>query len=151
MSKQTLSYKQYLTELPPERRGEVEKVWRVVRESMPGGYVEEIGPKFISFKAGEDWYVALANQKSYVSLYLIPLYVFPELKAKLDASAPRLKCGKSCINFKSADELPLDVIAEVVGANDAEAFTERVRQVRSQGSEKKKSGDKKKKKKIGDK
>ncbi|MBC7932462.1 MAG: DUF1801 domain-containing protein [Rubrivivax sp.] len=150
MSKQNLSYKQYLAELPPERRDVVEKVWRVVRESMPKGYVEEIGAKFLSFKAGEDWYVALANQKNYVSLYLIPLYVFPELKAKLDASAPRLKCGKSCINFKSADELPLDVIAEVVGANDAEAFMEHVRQVRSQGSEKKKSGDKKKKK-SGDK
>ncbi|HYH86007.1 MAG TPA: DUF1801 domain-containing protein [Pyrinomonadaceae bacterium] len=135
----TLSYKQYLDGLPSERRVEVEKVWRVVRESMPKGYVEEIGPKFITFKAGEDWYVALASQKNYISLYLIPLYVFPELKAKLDASAPRLKCGKSCINFKKADELPLDVIAEVVGANDAEAFMEHCRRVRSQGSRKKKS------------
>lgn len=150
MSEPTLSYKQYLAELPPERREEVEKVWRVVRGNMPKGYVEEIGPKFISFKADEDWYVALANQKNYISLYLIPLYVFPELKAKLDASAPRLKCGKSCINFKKADELPLDVIAEVVGANDAEVFIERVRQTRSEGSQKKKSAGKQKKK-SGDK
>ena len=146
----TLTYKQFLAELPAERRIEVEKVWRVVRQSMPAGYVEDIGAKFISFKAGEDWYVALANQKNYISLYLIPLYVFPELKAKLDASAPRLKCGKSCINFKKADELPLDVIAEVVGAKDAEAFMEHVRQVRSQGSQKKKSAGTRKKK-SGDK
>jgi len=146
----TLTYKQFLAELPAERRIEVEKVWRVVRESMPAGYVEDIGAKYISFKAGEDWYVALANQKNYISLYLIPLYFFPELKAKLDASAPRLKCGKGCINFKKAEELPLDVIAEVVGAKDAEAFREHIRQMRSQGSQKKKSVGTRKKK-SGDK
>ncbi|HEX8286020.1 MAG TPA: DUF1801 domain-containing protein [Pyrinomonadaceae bacterium] len=117
-----LTFKQYLAELPPERRGEVERVWRVVRESVPGGYAEEIGPKFLSFKAGDDWYVALANQKNYISLYLMPLYVFPELRGKLDAAGKNLKCGKSCVNFKRADELPLGVVAEIVGANDPEAY-----------------------------
>lgn len=130
MPEQTLSLKQYLAGLPPERRGEVEEVWRVVRESVPGGYVEEVGPKFLTFKAGDEMYVALANQKNYISLYLMPVYFFPELKAKLDASGKPLKCGKSCINFKRADELPLEVVAEVVAATDAEAYRERVRGAR---------------------
>ena len=130
MLNQTLSFEQYLDGLPPERRGEVERVWRLVRENMPGGYVEEIGPKFLSFKADEDWYVALADQKNYISLYLMPVYVFPELKAKLDAGGKRLKCGKSCVNFKRAEELPLEVVAEVVRATAAEAYRERVREVR---------------------
>ncbi|HEX6183252.1 MAG TPA: DUF1801 domain-containing protein [Pyrinomonadaceae bacterium] len=133
MSDQALSFERYLAGLPPERRGEVEKVWRVVRKSMPGGYVEEIGPKFLTFKADDDWYVALASQKNYISLYLMPVYVFPELKARLDASGKRLKCGKSCINFKRADELPLEAVAEIVGAMDAEAYKERVREVRGKG------------------
>lgn len=149
MPKQNLSYERYLDGLPPERRTEADKVWRVVRESMPEGFVEEIGAKYLNFKAGEDWYVALANQKNYISLHLMPLYFFPEVKAKLDASAPRLKCGKGCINFKKAEELPLDVIAEIVGANDADTYLERIRQVRSQGSQKKKSGDTQKKKSGG--
>ena len=133
MSEQTLTFEQYLAGLPPERRGEVERVWRVVRENVPGGYAEEIGPKFISFKAGEDWYVALASQKNYISLYLMPVYVFPELKAKLDAGGKRLKCGKSCVNFRRADELPLETIAEIVGATDAEAYAGRVREARHAG------------------
>ena len=136
MSERPLSFKQYLAALPPERRGEVEKVWRVVRESMPGGYVEEIGPKFLTFKADDDWYVALASQKNYISLYLMPLYIFPELKARLDAGGKRLKCGKSCINFKRADELPLEAVAEIVSAKDAEAYKERVREVRGKGRKK---------------
>ena len=142
MTQQRLSYEQYLAGLPADRRSEVEKVWRVVRENMPAGYDEEIGPKFISFKADADWYVALANQKNYMSLYLMPVYVFPELKAKLDASGKNLKCGKSCINFKKADDLPLDAVGEIVAARGAEAYKEHVRQVRSES--KKKRADKSK-------
>lgn len=126
------SFNKYLAGLPVERKSEIEKVWRTVRESMPRGYTEEIGPKFLSFKAGDDWYVALANQKNYISLYLMPLYVFPELQAKLDASGKKLKCGKSCINFKRAEDLPLEVIADILSANDAEAYKARVRQVREE-------------------
>lgn len=111
----------------------------MVRENMPAGYREEIGPKFLAFKADADWYVALANQKNYISLYLIPIYVFPELKAKLDATKKNLKCGKSCINFKKADDLPLDTVGEIVAAKGAEAYKEHVRQVRSE-SKKKRAG-----------
>lgn len=132
MKEQTIAYEQYLASLPPERRAPIDRVWRLLRENMPGGYAEDVGPKFLSFKAGEDWYVALANQKNYMSLYLMPVYVFPELKARLDAAAKKLKCGKSCINFQRAEDLPLDVIAEIVSAHDAREYAERVRQVRSE-------------------
>ena len=139
MVEHTLSYERYLAGLPAERRGEVERVWGVVRQNMPDGYVEEIGPKFLSFKAGDDWYVALANQKNYISLYLMSLYVFPEMKAKMDGSGKDVRCGKSCINFKRADELPLEVVAEIVGASDAEAYKEGVRRGKTESRKKAKS------------
>jgi len=127
----TLSYEQYLDHLPAERRAEIERVWGVVRAHVPEGYAEEIGEKFLSFKAGDDWLVALANQKNYISLYLMPLYAFPEMKAKFDAAADgKLKCGKSCINFKRAGELPLEVIGEIVGGYEAGDYAERLRRIR---------------------
>ncbi len=138
VGEQTIEYEKYLNALPPERRVEIEKVWAAVRESMPEGYTEEIGPKFISFKAGAEWYVALANQKSYISLYLIPIYVFPELKARLDASEKKLDCGKSCLNFARAEQLPLEVIGDIIGAHSAQEFAEHVRRTKSAGSTKKK-------------
>ena len=133
MMENNLSYEQYLTGLPAERRVEIERVWGLVRENIAPGYTEEVGAKFLSFKADDDWLVALANQKNYISLYLMPLYVFPEMKAKFDAAAAgkKLKCGKSCINFKRAEELPLDVLGEIVGRYDAQAYAEQVRQIRS--------------------
>lgn len=132
MTEKTLSYKQYLDALPTGRRVEIERVWNFVRENIPGGYTEEIGEKFLSFKTGTDWYVALANQKNYISLHLIPLYVFPDMKAKFDAAASKkLKCGKGCINFQRAEELPFEVLAEIVGAHEATAFAAHMQQARS--------------------
>jgi hypothetical protein len=131
MSEISLSYEQYLAVLPGERRAEIERVWGVVRAHVPRGYAEEIGAKFLSFKAGDDWLVALANQKNYISLYLMPLHMFPEMKAKFEAAADgKLKCGKSCINFKRAGELPLEAIGEIVRACEAGDYVERVRQIR---------------------
>jgi hypothetical protein len=137
MPEQPISYERYLSSLPPDRRDAIEQVWQVVRTSMPAGYTEVVGPKYLTFKAGEDWCVSLANQKNYISLYLTPLYVFPKLKARLDASEKKLKCGKGCINFKSAEELPLEVIGEIIAATDAEAYKEGLRRMRNEGKRRK--------------
>lgn len=129
-----LSYEQYLDGLPAERRREIERVWGLVRERIPAGYTEEVGAKFLSFKAGGEWCVALANQKNYISLYLIPLYMFPEMKAKFDAAASKkLKCGKGCVNFQRAEELPLEALGEIVGGYDAQSFAARVQRIRAAG------------------
>lgn len=128
---EALTYDQYLDTLPTERRIAIDRVWQVVREHIPAGYEEQIGPKFLQFATGEDGYVALANQKNYVSLYLIPAYVEPTLKHKLDAVDKKLKMGKSCLNFTDAEELPLDVIGEIVSAFTPDEFQQRIARSRT--------------------
>jgi hypothetical protein len=135
MAEQKLSYQEYLASVPPERREAVDKVWQVVRQNMPPGYEESID-KFLTFKAGEEWYVALASQKRYISLYLLPIYVYPELKAKLDATGKKLKGGKSCIYFIRPEDLPLESIAEIVAATPAQAWRDKVTQVRRESKNK---------------
>jgi hypothetical protein len=120
------TYDDYLATLPDERRESVAQVWQVVRDHMPPGYVEQVGPKFLQFSAGEEGYVALANQKNYVSLYLLPVYVDPTLKQKLDGVDKRLKVGKSCLNFNRAADLPLDIIGEIVSTFTPTEFCERL-------------------------
>lgn len=59
--------------------------------------------------------------KSYVSYHLMPVYVFPEL---LDSISPELKKhmqGKSCFNFKKADPLLFNELAELT-ARGFEAY-----------------------------
>ena len=140
MAEQTISYKSYLASLPLERRDEVERVWQVVRENVAAGYTEQITPKFLTYMADGEWYIALANQKNYISLYLCSIYIFPELKAKLDNSGKKLKCGKSCINFKRAEDLPLATIAEIISTHDAESYRKHVQEIRESSRAERKSG-----------
>lgn len=127
------NYKQFLDNLPPDRKAEVEKVWNVVRDNMPDGYSEEVDGKFLSFKTGKDWYVALANQKNYITLHLLPIYIYPELKVKFDDAAnKKLKCGKGCVNFKRAEDLPLDTIAGIISATSAESYKAKLQSIKSE-------------------
>jgi len=130
---ETVPYHEYLASLPPDRRDAVNEVWQVVRDNMPAGFEESIGRKFLTFKAQGEWYVALANQKRYISLYLMPIYVYPEFKAKFEASGKKLKGGKSCLYFTRAQDLPLELIAEIVSATPAQTYRDDVNRVREEG------------------
>ena len=138
MAEQTFAYGDYLATLPAERQAAVERVWKTVRESMPVGYTEHISPKYLTFMADGEMYVALANQKNYLTLHLMPIYVFPELKAKLDNSGKKLKIGKGCVNFLRAEELPLDIIAQIIGSCEAKTYKEQMRQLRGKETPKQK-------------
>jgi uncharacterized protein YdhG (YjbR/CyaY superfamily) len=149
MAKQALSYDSYLASLPPERREEIKRVWQVVRENVPAGYTEQITPKYLVYMADDMWFLALANQKNYISLHLCSIYLFPELKAKLDKAGKNLKCGKGCINFKRAEDLPLETIAEIVSAYDAESYRKIVQEIRESSRAERKSAKTKAKRQAG--
>ncbi|GEL77608.1 hypothetical protein [Tenuibacillus multivorans] len=56
---------------------------------------------------------SVSIKKNYVSYYLMPVYVFPEL---LDHISPELKKrmqGKSCFNFKTNDEELFEELGEL--------------------------------------
>ncbi len=131
MSEQSLTLEQYLANVPSERQDEVRRVWEQICAHIPAGYEETIGSKFLTFSAEGEWYIALANQKNYLSLYVMPLYVYPEFNTLIEASGKKLKRGKSCINFKRADELPLDLISQIISATPAEQYAAQVRHNRT--------------------
>ena len=60
------------------------------------------------------WYVALASQKAYLSLYLMSLRGDPARASRLKAAG--INIGKACVRFKSADDLPLDIVGEIVAS-----------------------------------
>ena len=73
--------------------------------------------------------VALASQKSYLSLYLNSVYGDPEtetwFRERYAASGKTLDMGKSCVRFKRVEDLPLDVIGETIARADLDAFLAR--------------------------
>lgn len=123
--------RQYLEELPEERREVVSAVRDTILKHLPDGYDESIGWGMITYEIPlEEYpdtyngkplgYVALAAQKRYYALYLSCVYSDPETKATLERgfeeAGKRLDMGKSCVKFKKLEDLPLEVIGEVIAS-----------------------------------
>jgi hypothetical protein len=94
------------------RRIEQHDDGNVVARDEPDEYIL-LGPD--KDEAGRDVYIAHVKiRKSYVSLYLMSVYRFPEL---LDDVAPVLldrKHGKSCFNFKEPDDAAFDEVSKLL-------------------------------------
>jgi uncharacterized protein YdhG (YjbR/CyaY superfamily) len=105
--------KGYVAAIPEERRPHVEKLRALVKKAVPRA-TEGIQWGMLGYAIEGRPFAAIASQKSYLSLYLMDLYSQPALKKKHEKALAKLKMGKSCINFSSVDELPLDTIAAIL-------------------------------------
>ena len=74
------------------------------------------------------WYAALAAQKNYLTLHLMPVYGSRSLATKLEdgfrAAGTKLDMGKACIRFQKTDDLALDVVGEVVASVPVDRWIE---------------------------
>jgi hypothetical protein len=131
------SVEAYLEQLPAERRRELERVRAVVRKNLPPGYEETLATGIITYSVplrvypdtynGQAlWYVAMASQKNYLTLYLMNTYAHAPLAQRLrdgfKAAGKKLDMGKACIRFRSADDLALDTIGEIVASTPLEKY-----------------------------
>ena len=120
---------EYIASLPPDRREALTAVRDVIRRNLPDGFEEgmEFGMLawYVPLERFPDTYnghplglAALASHKQYISLYLNTVYGDPQLadwfRARYAASGKRLNMGKSCLRFRSLEDLPLDVIGETI-------------------------------------
>jgi uncharacterized protein YdhG (YjbR/CyaY superfamily) len=105
----------YLSAVPSDRRPHLVKLRALINKAVPAAK-EGIALGMIGWTINDRPFVALASQKNYLSLYLMDLYTQPGLREKHAKALAPLDMGKSCINFHSADELPLDAIEDILKA-----------------------------------
>jgi hypothetical protein len=145
--------KEYLSELPEERRGAVEKVRKVILDNLPKGFEEAMNWGMITYQVPLSrypdtynreplMYAALASQKNHMALYLIGIYANDTMRQQFEddyrASGKRLDIGKSCVRFKSIDDLPLYLVAKAIVAFDVESFIKEFERARSKQKKRKK-------------
>jgi hypothetical protein len=136
---------EYLASLPEERREIVAAVRDLVLRNLPAGYEEAMAWGTIGYQIPLErypntyngqplTYVALAAQKSYFSLHLMGVYASPARAARLredfEKAGKKLDMGKACVRFRKLDDLPLDVIAEVVASITPEQYIDFVERSR---------------------
>jgi hypothetical protein len=141
------SVKEYLAELPAERRKDIEAVRKVIRKNLPPGYVElmqhgmvaySVSPKILPAKETYNkqplLYAALAAQKNFNAVYLLCAYgdkaAYKQFAKEYTAAGKKLDMGKSCLRFKKLDDLPLEVIGRAIARLPAEDFVEQYKRAR---------------------
>ena len=127
----------YLAKQPPDRRVALGAARDVILRNLPNGYEEMVNGGLLvyavplsrypkTYNKQPLWYVALAGQKRYNSLYLMSAYSHPEHQARLRdgfaRAGKKLDMGKSCIHFRLAGDLPLAVIGELVASIPVEKW-----------------------------
>jgi ribosomal protein S7 len=146
MKSEATTVKEYLAELPEDRKTAIETVRKTILERLPDGYKETMNWGMITYQVPLEAYpdsynrkplayASLSSQKNYMAVYLMAIYMADETRQAFEsaykATGKRYDVGKSCVRFRKLEDLPLDVIGDAIAAMPMEEFIERVKQAHS--------------------
>lgn len=133
MQSKAQSIAEYILELPEARQKPLTLVREAILKNIPKGFVQEMNYGMIGFVVPHTLYpsgyhcnpklplpfITIASQKNFIALYHMGIYTKPELlKWFIDEfpkhSTTKLDMGKSCIRFKKMDDIPFELIAQLV-------------------------------------
>lgn len=125
--------KKYLKELPEDRKTPMNKLREIILANIPKGFKEEMSYGMIGYVVPHTTYpdgyhctpelplpfMNIASQKNFIALYHMDIYASPDLlkwftDEYLKHPNLKLDMGKSCIRFKKVEQIPFDLIAELV-------------------------------------
>ena len=140
MQSKATTVNEYPAELPPERRAALQAVRAVIRQNLDPDYEEGMQYGMIGYYVPHRVFppgyhcdpkqplpfAALAAQKNHLAVYLMAVYGDSRqeqwLRAEWARAGKKLDMGKSCIRFKQAEDLALDVLGEAIRRVPAQAF-----------------------------
>ena len=146
---------EYLAALPAERRSALAAVREVILAKLPKGYEERMQYGMISYVVPHSLYPAgyhcnpeqplmmasLGSQKNHMALYLMCAYGHREtlewFQKAYRASGKKLDMGKSCVRFKKAEDLALDVIGQVIARMPVDRYIAQVTELLNRRPKKK--------------
>jgi uncharacterized protein YdhG (YjbR/CyaY superfamily) len=124
--------KEYIDQIPEERKEVIQKLRKVLSENLPEGFREEMSYGMIGYVVPHSLYpkgyhctpklplpfINVASQKNFVALYHMNLYADKSLMEWFTTEYPKhskvkLDMGKSCMRFKKLDQIPYELIGEL--------------------------------------
>ncbi len=133
MQSKATTVDEYIEQLPDERKAAMKKLRAIIKKHLPKGFQECMGYGMMGYVVPHSKYpagyhcnpkdplpfLALASQKNFIALYHMGIYSDPKLlkwfqEAHAKASTKKLDMGKSCIRYKKPDDIPFELIGELV-------------------------------------
>lgn len=127
------SPEQYINEAPEDRREALQKLRNIILENLPEGFQECISYGMVGYVVPHAIYpkgyhcspelplpfMSFASQKNSINFYHMGIYAQPELYDWFVSEYPKyskqkLDIGKSCIRIKKPENIPFELIGELV-------------------------------------
>ena len=99
---------EYIAQIPESRRVRFLEIVQLIESLYPHAK-RSMQYKMPTYQSANGW-VAIANQKNYISLYTCGLKHIEAFKQK----HPNIKTGKGCLNFRDRDEVPFADLPAVI-------------------------------------
>ena len=152
MQSKAQSVDTYMSELPEERFAPMQRLREIFKANLPDGFTEEMSYGMVGYVVPHSLYpkgyhcspelplpfVNIASQKNFIAVYHMGIYSdenllnwfveeFPKhSKAKLDM-------GKSCIRFKKMDQIPYELLGELLTKMTVNQWIERYDSILAKG------------------
>jgi hypothetical protein len=138
---------EYLKNLPADRRAAISAVRKVILANLPKGYEECMSYGMIGYVVPHRIYPAgyhcnpslplpfanLASQKNHMALYLMCCYgdkaTDQWFRQAWAAAGKKLDMGKCCVRFKKLEDVPLEVIGQVIARVPVKNYIARMEQL----------------------
>ncbi|CDF77845.1 conserved hypothetical protein (DUF1801) [Formosa agariphila KMM 3901] len=123
----------YINNLPERRKAPISRLRQVILDHLPSGFQETISYGMIGYVVPHELYpngyhtnpklplpfINIASQKNYIALYHNGIYANEALLKWFTAQYPKhskykLDMGRICIRFKKIDDIPYELIGELV-------------------------------------
>jgi len=123
----------YITKIPKDRQAVFTKLREVILKNLPAGFVEELNYGMPGYVVPHSIYPAgyhcdpelplpfanIASQKNFIAFYHMGMYANKKLLDWFVIEYPkhtkqRLDMGKSCIRFKKWNDIPFNLIGQVM-------------------------------------
>lgn len=136
---------EYIEAQPEERKAVIKKLRTLFKKNLPKGFEECISYNAIGFVVPHKLYpkgyhcnpklplpfMALDSKKSHIAIHHMGMYGDPDLRkwfeeAHKKASPKKLDMGAGCIRYKKEEDIPFDLLVELVKKVTPQQYIDRV-------------------------
>lgn len=133
----------YIKSLPIERQATMKKLRETILKNLPKGFSEEMSYGIIGYVVPKTVYpngyhcdpklplpfLSIASQKNFIAVYHMGMYADKPLYDWFVEEYPKhvktkLDMGKSCLRFKKLDQIPYELIGQLVSKISVEQWIE---------------------------
>lgn len=134
---------EYISKIQEDRISYFKKLRQTIVDNIPKGFKEQMSYGMIGYVVPKTTYpdgyhcdttlplpfANIASQKNFIALYHSGIYASPDLLDWFTSEYPKhckrkLDMGKSCIRFKKPEDIPFELIAELMQKMTVEQWIE---------------------------